>query len=114
MTRLFLTQLYTHSYVKGSKYICNLNCKLNILNTIFFKNALTKLLIINLCSSRNNSGKKASVWTEHKAGDNRIYYYNSITKQSSWEKPDELKTPAEARFNNAKKKFILSPLDNYF
>lgn len=34
-------------------------------------------------------------WTEHKAPDGRVYYYNSITKQSSWEKPDELKTPAE-------------------
>lgn len=36
-----------------------------------------------------------TVWTEHKAPDGRTYYYNSVTKQSSWEKPDELKTPAE-------------------
>lgn len=34
-------------------------------------------------------------WTEHKAPDGRIYYYNSVTKQSSWQKPDQLKTPAE-------------------
>lgn len=34
-------------------------------------------------------------WTEHKAPDGRIYYYNNITKQSAWEKPDLLKTPAE-------------------
>ncbi|XP_063235647.1 pre-mRNA-processing factor 40 homolog A isoform X2 [Bacillus rossius redtenbacheri] len=34
-------------------------------------------------------------WTEHKAPDGRTYYYNSVTKQSLWEKPDELKTPAE-------------------
>ncbi|PRW33660.1 pre-mRNA-processing 40A isoform A [Chlorella sorokiniana] len=34
-------------------------------------------------------------WTEHNAPDGRKYYYNSRTKQSSWEKPDELKTPAE-------------------
>ncbi|KAL4419958.1 hypothetical protein ABPG75_007056 [Micractinium tetrahymenae] len=34
-------------------------------------------------------------WTEHTAPDGRKYYYNSRTKQSSWEKPDELKTPAE-------------------
>lgn len=34
-------------------------------------------------------------WTEHKAPDGRIYYYNGITKQSSWQKPDQLKTPAE-------------------
>ncbi|XP_034827046.1 pre-mRNA-processing factor 40 homolog B [Maniola hyperantus] len=34
-------------------------------------------------------------WSEHKAPDGRIYYYNSITKQSLWEKPDDLKTSAE-------------------
>ncbi|XP_055612659.1 pre-mRNA-processing factor 40 homolog A [Uranotaenia lowii] len=36
-----------------------------------------------------------SEWTEHKAPDGRTYFYNSVTKQSSWEKPDELKSPAE-------------------
>lgn len=34
-------------------------------------------------------------WTEHKAPDGRPYYYNKISKQSSWEKPEELMTPAE-------------------
>jgi len=35
-------------------------------------------------------------WTEHKAPDDgRTYYYNFKTKQSLWEKPEELKTPAE-------------------
>lgn len=34
-------------------------------------------------------------WTEHKSPDGRTYYYNSLTKQSAWEKPDELKTTAE-------------------
>ena len=34
-------------------------------------------------------------WTEHKAPDGRTYYFNNETKQSVWEKPDELKTPAE-------------------
>ncbi|KAJ3088809.1 PRP40 pre-mRNA processing factor 40, partial [Quaeritorhiza haematococci] len=29
--------------------------------------------------------------------DGKIYYYNTVTKQSSWEKPEELKTPLEAR-----------------
>ncbi|CAG0903191.1 unnamed protein product [Darwinula stevensoni] len=38
---------------------------------------------------------KRSQWTEHKAPDGRTYYYNSMTKESSWEKPDELETPAE-------------------
>lgn len=34
-------------------------------------------------------------WSEHTAPDGRTYYYNSVTKQSSWQKPDVLKTPAE-------------------
>lgn len=34
-------------------------------------------------------------WSEHRAPDGRIYYYNSATKESRWEKPDALKTPAE-------------------
>uniref|UniRef100_A0A6Q2YXI0 Pre-mRNA-processing factor 40 homolog A n=1 Tax=Esox lucius TaxID=8010 RepID=A0A6Q2YXI0_ESOLU len=36
-----------------------------------------------------------SVWTEHKSLDGKTYYYNTETKQSSWEKPDDLKSPAE-------------------
>ncbi|MGH0153182.1 UNVERIFIED_CONTAM: hypothetical protein FKN15_055136 [Acipenser sinensis] len=36
-----------------------------------------------------------SLWTEHKSPDGRTYFYNTETKQSSWEKPDELKSPAE-------------------
>uniref|UniRef100_A0A8C5M4H0 Pre-mRNA-processing factor 40 homolog B n=1 Tax=Leptobrachium leishanense TaxID=445787 RepID=A0A8C5M4H0_9ANUR len=39
--------------------------------------------------------KKKSLWTEHKAPDGRTYYYNTETKQSSWEKPDELKSKPE-------------------
>ena len=34
-------------------------------------------------------------WTEHKSPDGRIYFYNTITKQSVWEKPDALKTETE-------------------
>nr|CAG4651818.1 EOG090X064W [Triops cancriformis] len=45
--------------------------------------------------SQSDDKKPPSPWTEHKAPDGRTYYYNSITKQSAWEKPDELKTPAE-------------------
>lgn len=46
-------------------------------------------------SSKHSGGKKNCVWTEHKAADNRVYYYNTVTRQSAWEKPDELKSPAE-------------------
>ena len=34
-------------------------------------------------------------WTEHKAPDGRTYFYNAASRQSSWEKPDALKTQAE-------------------
>ncbi|MEE6471227.1 hypothetical protein FKM82_009221 [Ascaphus truei] len=36
-----------------------------------------------------------SLWSEHKAPDGRTYFYNTDTKQSTWEKPDELKSKAE-------------------
>lgn len=40
-----------------------------------------------------------SKWSEHKSPDGRTYYYNNITKQSSWDKPDELKTVIEVSHN---------------
>uniref|UniRef100_A0A8D2LQI4 Pre-mRNA-processing factor 40 homolog A n=1 Tax=Varanus komodoensis TaxID=61221 RepID=A0A8D2LQI4_VARKO len=43
--------------------------------------------------TKTKSGK--SMWSEHKSPDGRTYYYNTETKQSTWEKPDDLKTPAE-------------------
>lgn len=46
-------------------------------------------------SSVDQPKKQKSVWTEHKSVDGKIYYYNTETKQSTWEKPDELKSPAE-------------------
>lgn len=39
--------------------------------------------------------KLKSVWTEHKSLDGKTYFYNTETKQSTWEKPDDLKSPAE-------------------
>uniref|UniRef100_G1NJM0 Pre-mRNA-processing factor 40 homolog A n=1 Tax=Meleagris gallopavo TaxID=9103 RepID=G1NJM0_MELGA len=43
----------------------------------------------------NSMDAQKSTWTEHKSPDGRTYYYNTETKQSTWEKPDDLKTPAE-------------------
>lgn len=40
-------------------------------------------------------GESKNTWTEHKAPDGRTYYYNNFTKQSLWDKPDELKTAVE-------------------
>ncbi|XP_068805509.1 pre-mRNA-processing factor 40 homolog A isoform X2 [Struthio camelus] len=46
-------------------------------------------------SVNEEHSKQKSTWTEHKSPDGRTYYYNTETKQSTWEKPDDLKTPAE-------------------
>ncbi|XP_030309990.1 pre-mRNA-processing factor 40 homolog A isoform X4 [Calypte anna] len=46
-------------------------------------------------SVSEDHSKQKSTWTEHKSPDGRTYYYNTETKQSTWEKPDDLKTPAE-------------------
>nr|VZI12378.1 unnamed protein product [Spirometra erinaceieuropaei] len=37
----------------------------------------------------------SNTWVEHTSHDGRKYYYNTITKVTTWEKPDELKTAAE-------------------
>lgn len=37
----------------------------------------------------------AVTWTQHTSPDGRVYYHNLITNVTSWEKPDELKTPTE-------------------
>jgi hypothetical protein len=36
-----------------------------------------------------------SVWSEHTNAQGTKYWYNKITKSSTWEKPDELKSPEE-------------------
>lgn len=33
----------------------------------------------------------------HRTAEGKVYYYNTATKQSAWEKPDELKSDAEVR-----------------
>ena len=45
----------------------------------------------------SNSGPN---WAEYKSDDGRTYYYNSATKQSSWDKPEELKTETEKLLAN--------------
>ncbi|KAJ2449116.1 U1 snRNP protein [Coemansia sp. RSA 2336] len=37
----------------------------------------------------------ATAWIEYTSPDGRAYYYNRDTKTTTWEKPDELKTPQE-------------------
>ncbi|KAK0416994.1 hypothetical protein QR680_012787 [Steinernema hermaphroditum] len=40
-------------------------------------------------SSSSTPAGDHPVWTQHTAQDGKVYYYNRITKQSSWTKPDE-------------------------
>mmetsp|Transcript_47930 Transcript_47930/g.111116 ORF Transcript_47930/g.111116 Transcript_47930/m.111116 type:complete len:561 (-) Transcript_47930:9-1691(-) len=44
------------------------------------------------------AGDEVEAWTEHTHSDGRRYYYNRVTKQSSWDKPECLKS-AEERLN---------------
>jgi pre-mRNA-processing factor 40 len=38
-------------------------------------------------------------WSEHRAPDGRTYYHNNVTKESRWDKPDVLKSPAEVNLS---------------
>jgi hypothetical protein len=37
------------------------------------------------------------LWQEARNADGRVYYYNTVTKATQWNKPEELMTPAEVR-----------------
>ncbi|KAI8809023.1 hypothetical protein BJ742DRAFT_805967 [Cladochytrium replicatum] len=41
------------------------------------------------------AGAAPVVWQSHTNADGKMYWFNTITKQSTWEKPEELKTPLE-------------------
>uniref|UniRef100_A0A674ESX4 Pre-mRNA-processing factor 40 homolog A n=1 Tax=Salmo trutta TaxID=8032 RepID=A0A674ESX4_SALTR len=64
---------------------------------LFFPGCETPLLTATCCRvlKAKCCHPQKSVWTEHKSLDEKTYYYNTETKQSSWEKPDDLKSPAE-------------------
>lgn len=42
-----------------------------------------------------------SLWVEYTHQDGRKYYYHSATKQTVWQKPDELKSSKEVRNNTS-------------
>ena len=62
------------------------------------------VILLSLCTQI----KKTSVWSEHKAPDGRLYYYNNELKTSSWQKPDELKTKAEVGHSSMWKVIVSS------
>lgn len=44
---------------------------------------------------------------EYKAPDGRTYWSHSVTKQSRWDKPDDLKSPFEVSFASVSCGFVL-------
>ncbi|KAF8909298.1 pre-mRNA-processing protein prp40 [Gymnopilus junonius] len=55
-----------------------------------------------------------NIWTEHRNPEGRTYWFNTGTKQSVWEKPDELKTPFERALNQTKWKEYFSGGRKYY
>ncbi|KAF9054471.1 hypothetical protein BJ165DRAFT_1439062 [Panaeolus papilionaceus] len=55
-----------------------------------------------------------NIWTEHRNTEGRTYWFNTGTKQSVWEKPDELKTPFERALNQTKWKEYFSGGRKYY
>lgn len=41
----------------------------------------------------------AVAWQEHRTPDGRAYYYNTLTKQTQWTKPEDMMTGAEVSLN---------------
>ncbi|KAH0582785.1 hypothetical protein H2248_010696 [Termitomyces sp. 'cryptogamus'] len=54
------------------------------------------------------------MWTEHRNPEGRTYWYNTGTKASVWEKPDDLKTPFERALNQTKWKEYFSGGRKYY
>lgn len=47
----------------------------------------------------NGHAAPPGLWQEARNADGRVYYYNTITKATQWNKPEELMTPAEVSLN---------------
>ncbi|KAF9934417.1 hypothetical protein FBU30_002241 [Linnemannia zychae] len=46
-------------------------------------------------AASSTSAAAKSLWAEYTHQDGRKYYHHTVTKQTVWQKPDELKTPKE-------------------
>ncbi|KAK0489092.1 hypothetical protein IW261DRAFT_1443159 [Armillaria novae-zelandiae] len=55
-----------------------------------------------------------NIWTEHRNPEGRTYWFNTGTRESVWEKPDELKTPFERALNQTKWKEYFSGGRKYY
>ncbi|KAF9466036.1 hypothetical protein BDZ94DRAFT_1251953 [Collybia nuda] len=55
-----------------------------------------------------------NIWTEHRNPEGRTYWFNTGTRESVWEKPDDLKTPFERALNQTKWKEYFSGGRKYY
>ncbi|KAI1796601.1 hypothetical protein LXA43DRAFT_969682 [Ganoderma leucocontextum] len=55
-----------------------------------------------------------NVWTEHRNPEGRTYWFNTNTRESVWEKPDDLKTPFEKALNQTRWKEYFSGGRKYY
>lgn len=60
------------------------------------------------------SASAAEAWTEHTHSDGRRYYYNRVTKASSWDKPDVLKSSEEKMNTTNWKEYKTADGRDYF
>lgn len=58
--------------------------------------------------------KDAASWTEHTHSDGRRYYYNKVTKASSWDKPECLKNDTEKANTTSWKEYKTADGRDYF
>ncbi|VUZ52659.1 unnamed protein product [Hymenolepis diminuta] len=56
-----------------------------------------------------------TTWTEHTSHDGRKYYYNTVTKVTTWDKPEELKSTSEKAISDCPwKEFIADNGNPYY
>ncbi|KAI0047224.1 hypothetical protein FA95DRAFT_1519206 [Auriscalpium vulgare] len=55
-----------------------------------------------------------NVWTEHRNPEGRTYWFNTSSRESVWEKPDDLKTPFERALNQTTWKEYFSGGRKYY
>jgi pre-mRNA-processing factor 40 len=55
-----------------------------------------------------------SLWSEYKNSEGRVYWSHAQSKQSVWEKPDELRTPFERALNKTNWKQYVSKDRPYY
>ncbi|XP_014239547.1 uncharacterized protein LOC106660977 isoform X2 [Cimex lectularius] len=73
------------------------------------------ILVNNMLrKERNGSKENTNTWQEIESPDGQIYFYNPITNERVWEKPEELKTPSEKLFFGSWKQYNFKDGTKFF